>query len=260
MIDVLTPTYNRSYTLRRLYDSLLFQTDKDFRWVIVDDGSVDDTKNLVKEFILEKKIEIVYFFQPNAGKHIAINNGVNRSSSKWVIIVDSDDALEEHAIETIRKDTLDHGEYLAGLCYRRSFFDGLIVGNSGSAAKVRKVMSPSAASILFGGDLAYVFQVRSLKLNPFPLIPGEYFVPELYIWNKLSLEGGIYYYGDVSIYLCEYLEDGYSQNFRKNLRKNPFGFLIFYISQIKFETSLSRKLKCIARALQCAIFAMRGGK
>lgn len=260
MIEVLTATYNRSYTLRRLYNSLLCQRDKSFRWVIVDDGSVDDTKKLIEEFILEKKLDIVYFFQPNSGKHIAINSGVNQLSGDWVIIVDSDDALEEHAIETVKKGIFEHGENSVGLCYRKSFFNGLTVGYSDSAAKIRKIMSPSTASILFGGDLAYVFQVKNLKLNPFPLIPGENFFPELYIWNKLSLEGGIYYYGDVSIYLCEYLEDGYSQNFKKNLRNNPFGFLIYYISQIKFETSLSRKLKCIARALQCAIFAMRGGK
>ena len=75
-ITIFTPAYNRAYILPVLYASLLKQTDSNFEWVIVDDGSSDNTEELVHSWISEDKIPINYKKQLNQGKHIAINTGV----------------------------------------------------------------------------------------------------------------------------------------------------------------------------------------
>ena len=82
MITVMTATYNRAYTLTRLYESLECQSDKRFKWVVVDDGSSDDTMNLLRSFQAVASFPIVVINQLNSGKHIAINSGVLASTDE----------------------------------------------------------------------------------------------------------------------------------------------------------------------------------
>ena len=93
MITIFTPTYNRAHLLERLYKSLCHQSNKDFEWVIVDDGSVDHTEKLIESFQLENQIPIQFFKQENSGKHTAINKGVAMAKGELFFIVDSDDFL-----------------------------------------------------------------------------------------------------------------------------------------------------------------------
>ena len=79
IFTVFTPTFNRAYTLPRVYESLKSQTFKNFEWLIVDDGSSDGTADLVKMWQNEGALTIRYFYQINRGKHIAINRGVSES-------------------------------------------------------------------------------------------------------------------------------------------------------------------------------------
>jgi glycosyltransferase involved in cell wall biosynthesis len=101
MITIFTPTYNRAYSLRRLYDSLCKQTSNDFEWLVVDDGSTDDTENLINSFIADGKVDIRYFKQANGGKHRAINFGVREARGELFFIVDSDDQVTPDAVEWI---------------------------------------------------------------------------------------------------------------------------------------------------------------
>lgn len=103
MITVFTPTYNRAYILPKLYDSLLSQTNKAFKWMIVDDGSDDGTKELVDLWKSENKIEIGYIYQKNRGKAMAHNAAMEHIDTELVCICDSDDVLTERAIEFIEK-------------------------------------------------------------------------------------------------------------------------------------------------------------
>lgn len=99
MLTVFTPTYNREHTLRRVYNSLLNQTCKDFLWLIVDDGSTDNTNELIQEFIGEFKIDIKYYWKENGGKHTAMKMAYNLASTEWMVTLDSDDELVPSAIE-----------------------------------------------------------------------------------------------------------------------------------------------------------------
>ena len=226
MITILTPTYNRVHTLERLYSSLCEQIDLEcFEWLIIDDGSSDETFTLIEKFKNQNKIPIRYIFQENRGKHVGLNNGIENAKYDWIFIVDSDDTLTIDAICTIKKDLiLLESLNVVGFCYRKVYFDDSIIGKEVKTNETYLLMSPSEAGKLLVGDLAYIFKKEIMRKNLFPAIPNEKFVPELYIWNKITDEAKVRFNINKSIYLCEYLEDGMSHNFYSQLRKNPNGF------------------------------------
>ena len=100
-LTIFTPTYNRANVLHRVYDSLVSQSYRDFRWLIVDDGSADNTEALADGYIAENKIEIAYVYQENQGKHMAINHAVALTDSELFVIADSDDAFVPEALEKL---------------------------------------------------------------------------------------------------------------------------------------------------------------
>ena len=104
MITVFTPTYNRKKELSNLYNSLLSQTYKDFEWLIVDDGSKDDTKSLINKFKTEKKIRINYIYKENGGKPSAYNVGLINAKGEIFLCVDSDDIISSDALKIIYDD------------------------------------------------------------------------------------------------------------------------------------------------------------
>ena len=110
-LTIFTPTYNRAYILPNLYESLVNQTSKDFEWVIVDDGSTDETESIVKKWIAESRICIKYIKQENQGKHIAINTGTEHADGELFFIVDSDDSLKNHAVSTISEFWMSNNDH-----------------------------------------------------------------------------------------------------------------------------------------------------
>lgn len=247
MITIVTPSYNRAYILPRLYESLLKQQEM-FEWVLIDDGSTDATEIFAQSVIDDGKILFQYIKQVNQGKHIALNTGVNYAKGEWIFIVDSDDFLIDSALTQLTQDINKYGDQYE-LCYRRKLIEGKVVGNTLDNDTL--VLSATEAGKVFNGDLAYVFKTKTMKNFPFPQISHEKFVPELYIWNKISDQYKILFFAQKSIYVCEYLEDGYSQRFKEHLKKNPMGFLLFYRNQISREKNIVCKIKYLVRCVQC---------
>lgn len=257
MITVLTPTYNRSHTLPRLFESLCSQTCKHFEWIVIDDGSTDDTQTLLVDFKKSVPFAIRVIQQPNSGKHVAVNIGVLAADGDWIFIVDSDDALTPNAIGTIEeKFTEANLDKLVGLCFRKAYFNGKMIGKKLVIDTMK--LTPTEAGSLLKGDLAYVFKKENMLMNPFPTIQGEKFIPELYVWNKIGDQGDILFFMNTYIYLCEYLPDGLSRNFSTNLKINPKGFLLFYRAQISREKKIINKMKCMIRAAQCHRYILLG--
>lgn len=256
MITVLTPSYNRSHTLERAFKSLVQQTNKRFEWLVIDDGSTDDTDVLIQKLGSRANFKVRYMRQENSGKHVAINTGTALAESEWILILDSDDALTHDAIATVQQYLDAHQSAdLLGLCFRKAFMNGAIIGQKQEFAE-KIFLHPTDAGKLIKGDLAYIFRRSALLTHPFPVIPGEKFVPELYIWNKIGDDGKILFLTRKYIYLCEYLPDGYSANFTNNLKRNPRGFLVYYKSQFLRENFGIAKLKCAVRSLQCWYYAI----
>ncbi|WP_339497170.1 glycosyltransferase family 2 protein [Pseudomonas sp. EA_15y_Pfl1_P101] len=259
MITILTATYNRYSTLPRLLKSLLEQSSKEFEWVLIDDGSSDGTQNFIDE--LKKKdlgFTLTAVRQSNAGKHAAINSGVAAAKTNWIFIVDSDDALVPDAVETINTSIATATDKTVGLCYRKAYFSGELLGNDLSTVEQSFVSTPTEAGKLFKGDLAYIFRTDVISAFPFPIFKNEKFVPELYIWNKLGDAGDIIFFTRRIIYLCDYLEDGYSRNFSRHLRANPKGFFTYYWSQFLREKTVYYKLKNLIRSVQCLLYMLLG--
>lgn len=103
-LTIFTPTYNRCAKLRKLYDSLVGQTDKNFIWIIVDDGSTDETGKMISEWKKSSEFEIKYIYQTNQGKHIAMKRAFEQCATDWIICVDSDDYLASSAVQEMLTD------------------------------------------------------------------------------------------------------------------------------------------------------------
>lgn len=159
MITVFTPTYNRGYIIKQLYDSLILQSYKDFEWLVIDDGSTDDTEELFKSFIAEQKLNIHYLKIENGGKHRAINKGVILAQGKYFFIVDSDDYLHNNALERIYFYTkqIEDDKTFAGVCGLKIYPNGRKVGGEANY----KILDTDSISFRekyrVKGDMAEVF-------------------------------------------------------------------------------------------------------
>lgn len=109
VITIFTSTYNRSHLLGRLYKSLCNQTHKNFEWLVIDDGSTDDTKELIEEFIKEGNVKIRYIYKENGGLHTGYNTAYANINTELCVCIDSDDYMPENAVEMIVDKWLKEG-------------------------------------------------------------------------------------------------------------------------------------------------------
>lgn len=131
-VTILTPTYNRAYTLKRLYKSITNQTNKNFEWIVIDDGSQDETVSLLREWKTDNNIKMSYIKQENMGKHVALNKGIDMANGKMIFIVDSDDYIVKDAIDIIinkEKEIADKKNF-AGIAFNRGYSKNKIIGKT----------------------------------------------------------------------------------------------------------------------------------
>ena len=186
---IFTATYNRALLLSKLYNSLLNQTYKNFEWIIVDDGSTDGTKNTINKFIKDKKINIKYYFQENAGKHRAINKGIDLAVGKYFFIVDSDDYLPNDSLEIYEKYILkiDDDEY-AGLVGLKAYNLNKIIGKTFNGKEL-DILNYERKKYGIFGDKAEIYKTEILKKFKFPEYKNEKFLNEAIVWNEIALNG-----------------------------------------------------------------------
>jgi glycosyltransferase involved in cell wall biosynthesis len=223
LITIITPSYNRANDLRNLYDSLTRQTVLNFTWFIVDDGSTDDTIEVVSSFG-KNLFEIVFFVQENSGKHRAINNVIDQVKSELVFIVDSDDLLTSDAIETIIFDWSNSEEELIGLTYLRKDTRGFVIGDEFTSNKLISNHSVERIINNVKGDKAEVWKTLEFKRIPFLEFDNEIFFSEQHKYLALSDRGKMMFINS-PIYICEYLDGGLSSRIRLLQFENPSGTL-----------------------------------
>lgn len=231
MITVFTPTYNRAYILPALYQSLKNQSCKDFEWLIVDDGSTDQTNELITEWMCDsdKGFVIRYFFQCNGGKHRAINLGVTKALGDAFFIVDSDDRLYPMTIAILTKwwDEIKENDHFAGVSGLRQYHDGTRIGG-GLGCDVLDIDSLSLRTKKqIKGDMAEMFRTKILRQFIFPEIEDEKFLTEAVVWNRIAQHYQLRYY-NVSIYCCDYLSDGLTQSIEKHHKNSPEGTALYF--------------------------------
>jgi len=212
-LTIFTPTYNREYTLQKLYLSLKNQSCKDFLWLIIDDGSTDNTRQLVEGFIDEDMISIQYYQQVNQGKYVAHNNGVNRCFTPLFVCVDSDDYLLPNAVQRIKGtwEKIKTDIRIGGIVSPRKLEGDLLFSNPPQFGTLEQLYSQR----IFSGDTMLVYRTDILKRFPFPVFSGEKFMSEGAIYIQID-QSYVLYYLNEHLYVSNYLADGLSINLIKH--------------------------------------------
>lgn len=245
MVTVFTPTYNRAYIIGKLYNSLCEQSCKDFEWLIVDDGSTDNTKELIEKFIADNKIRIKYIYKENGGKHTAINLGVKKAKGKLFFIVDSDDHLTNDAVEWIKKNSQEiiNDSRYAGLSGLRITPDGNKIGGGTNFGMIDANALAIRNKYYVTGDLAEIYKTDILRQYPFPEYSDERFCSEGLIWARIAKKY-ILRYIYKGIYICEYLNDGLTYN-RVLCRKNSpkYSMLLYSEGANDYQQPITSRIK-----------------
>jgi glycosyltransferase involved in cell wall biosynthesis len=224
--SIITPTYNRAKYLPDIYQCLLNQGTIDIEWIIVDDGSSDETKNVVDGFT--KNFDIIYIYQKNAGKPSAVNAGVKIADSNITVLLDSDDILLPGVLETVwryydekTKTFKENCSCLTGLCI---YENGDIIGDKfPEDYYISDYISCNNRGIK--GDKSDFFLTGILKLFPFPVLEGEKFIAESVVWNRMAIQHKFLYI-NVPFVRKYYLYDGLSS--QPLYPNNPRGASLYY--------------------------------
>lgn len=227
-LTIFTPTYNRGYCLCDAYDSLLRQSNKSFVWLIVDDGSTDNTKDLVYDWIHENKINIEYLYQENAGKMVAHNHAAQRCQTELFVCLDSDDQLTDTAVDEIiqvwDKHHLERNNIMGIIAPRTYVCGGEIIRKPQFPSGIRFTTGRGLYQKGYVGETAMIFKTDILKKYPFPVQEGEKFISEVSAYDAMD-ENYVMYAYNHPLMLCEYRADGYSNNQLKINVANPKGMV-----------------------------------
>lgn len=255
-ITVFTPTFNRAYCLDQLYESLKRQTSKDFTWLVIDDGSKDNTKELVQSWIDENAIQIRYIYQENQGMHSAHNTAYQNIDSELNVCIDSDDYMTDDAVFNILQTWETNKQpHLAGIIGLDAFKSGELVGT-----KIPEHVKESTLTAIYQkyhvkGDKKVV--LRTSIIQEFPLYP-------VYKNERLVPLGTLYLMIDQKYkFICanqvycivEYLPDGSSNNILKQYKKSPRGFAYNRKIKMQFANGFSEKFKNATHLVSSSIFA-----
>lgn len=228
-VSVITPTYNRAYTLSQAYESLKRQTCKDFYWLVVDDGSIDNTQEVIENFKKDNIVEIEYIKQENGGKHRALNNAIQHADSKLIVSLDSDDFLVDDAIEKVL-DLYNGVKSFDGICgfsFLKLYKNMEVIGDKFPKDYYISNHIECRFNNLISGDKAEVYLTEVLKKFPFPEFDGEKFLTEAIVWNRIGREYNTIYVNEPLI-VCEYLADGISSKEALLSARNPQGMALYY--------------------------------
>lgn len=225
LITVFTPTYNRATLLSRLYESLKRQTNKNFEWLVVDDGSSDNTKELIHKWMEVSEINIRYIYKDNGGKMRAHNVGVKECKTELFMCLDSDDYLTDGCIDSIYSNWSKYSKYKVG-----KRISGMVAYRKMNGLKPYYFPPKEYATLqeinkVYKGETALAFRTEILKDNLFPEIEDEKFIGEGVVYDKLD---SMYFLVVVPEYWieCEYQEGGLTDSALRLLINNPKGWAL----------------------------------
>lgn len=243
---VFTPTYNRKHTLPGVYGSLLVQTFSDFEWLIVDDGSVDGTEELVQQWQRDAKFPIRYFYQPNQGKHVASNRGVREAQGELFLFFDSDDRCVPETLARFKYhwDNIPVSERnafstITALCWNE---DGSPLGSDFPASVVDAAAPGVQMRYRRSADRWGVNRTAVLRQFLYPEIPGEKFIAEGIVWTRMSLSYKTRFINERLKIIC-YQTDGLSASSASLRIRNAVGARLCYQESLRADVPLSWRLR-----------------
>ena len=245
LLTVFTPAYNRAGTLPRTYQSLREQECKDFIWLIVDDGSSDNTRELVEGWKNQDNgFEIQYIYKENGGMHTAHNVAYENICTELNVCIDSDDKMAAGAVEKIKKAWLEVREknYAGLIGLDADMLTGKIIGKGFPDGLKETTLGGYYASG-GAGDKKLVYRTDVINsVPPYPIFEGEKYVGLVYKYTLIDQNYKLAVLNDV---LCdvEYQMDGSSNTMFRQYMKNPKGFAFLRKVAMTYPTSKTRLIR-----------------
>lgn len=256
-ITVFTPTFNRAYLLPRLYDSLCRQSSQDFIWLVIDDGSTDNTKELIQNWIDENKIQIEYHYKENGGMHTGHNAAYRLIQTELNVCIDSDDYMPDNAIVKISQawDKITDKNKIAGIIGLDADKEGKIIGT-----KIPENLTKGSLIDLYKkhgvkGDKKLVLRTDIVREYPeYPEYEGEKLVPLGILYMMMGKDYDFVYSNEIYC-IVEYQAEGSSASILNQYKQSPRGFAYARKIHIKFAHNLKDKIKAYAHLISSSIFA-----
>jgi glycosyltransferase involved in cell wall biosynthesis len=263
VISVVTATFNRGHLLERLYTSLRQQTFSDFEWLVVDDGSTDDTATRIERWQRQGALRIRYETQNNSGKHVALNRAAAHAEGTFCAVIDSDDWYLPHALErllfhwhAIPDSKRDQFANVEGL---RAYANGELIGTRFP----RDVLDSDTFEVRYvlgvRGDTVGMYRTDVLRRFPFPEDLGK-FVPEALVWSRIASAYRSRFVNEV-LGCVEYQPGGLSaQNLMAQVRASR-AWALFYgeLASTPRQLPSTIRLKAGAQHVRYALHARKGG-
>lgn len=236
---VFTPTYNRGTLLPNLYHSLQRQTFRDFEWIIVDDGSTDNTEEVVRSMQeQENSFPILYQKTVNGGKHRAWNRGVELASGELFFGCDSDDFLTDDALETAdqveKSIPSDEKKHFAGVCGLKIYRDRQMVGETFSRLGYADLTHLERQNNNIFGDKSEVLYTAIWRRYKYHEFEGEKFLTEATALNRMAADKLKIRYFNIPIKVIEYRQGGLSSSSKYLFVKNPKGWGLYIYQRVRY--------------------------
>jgi len=255
-LTVFTPAFNRAYCINQLYESLLRQTNKEFIWLVVDDGSSDNTRELISKWKDEKKIEIKYIYQENQGMHGAHNTAYSDIDTELNVCIDSDDFMTDNAVELIlnKWGTIENKTDVAGIV-------GLDIDKKGDIIG-KKLPDDIEFSTLYDvyhiykaiGDKKLVLRTEIVKKYPkYPIFKNETFVPLGTLYMMIDQDFTLSYLNE-PLCVVEYMADGSTMNIFNQYKKHPKGFRYSRKNKMLYSKGAFNQIKAVLHFISSTIY------
>ncbi|GAA4114383.1 glycosyltransferase family 2 protein [Aquimarina addita] len=255
-LTIFTPTYNRAYCLGQCYDSLVRQDNQDFLWLIIDDGSSDNTKEVVNHWIEENKIAIHYHYQENTGMHGGHNKAYDLIETELNVCIDSDDFMPDDAVDKVLTfwQKAEKGNNIAGVIGLDSYKNGEIIGKKFPNHLVSETLENIYNIHHIYGDKKIVYRTEIVNKYPrYPIFEGERFVPLGTLYLLIDKDYELLCLNEV-LCIVEYMEDGSSRNIIKQYRRHPKGFRYARMLTMKKSNFFKVRLKSTVHYISHSIF------
>ena len=243
LLTIFTPAYNRADKLKHIYNSLKKQLNDKYEWLIVDDGSVDETEKIVSTFIDDLSLNVRYFKKENGGKHTAHNSAIELAAGRYFMCLDSDDYLAEGVLDKL----LEMLESLEGE-------EGLVAYKCSQEGNLLSNIFPNEERILcfyelyskYGcdGEFVLIYPTQLLKKNKFPVFSGERFITECVLYDRLHIPMKLF---KEIVEVCEYQPDGLSNSLNDIMKNNPAGYCLYFMQRIDMQTRFMKRIITIGK-------------
>ena len=256
ILTVFTPAYNRAHTIGRTYESLCRQTCKDFKWLVIDDGSTDNTEELVKQWMtIDNGFEIKYVWKENGGLHTGYNKAIELADTELCVCIDSDDYMPDDAVERIINTWKSKGTNdVAGIIGLDFLLDNTPLG--GLFPDVDKCHGYDLVfKYRHRCDVKYVARTELLKkIFPQPTYYGEKNFNPSYMYKKIDIE---YEWIILNENLCyvDYQPDGMANGIYKQYLNSPNSFAAQRINNFQIPAPNSFYLKQYVHLASSAIIS-----